>query len=73
MELRLKQDKDILGLFRTPLARFRLPNAPDINPGLEIAILDRRARDGGMSRSNVRGWHSHRDLQNWPEPGSRSM
>lgn len=68
MELKLDQNRDVLALFRTPLARFALPNAGEINPGLEIAILDRRAKAPGMNRSNVRGWHSARDFQHWPEP-----
>ncbi len=73
VELNLDHDRDVKALFRTPLARFALPNAEEINPGLEIAILDRRAKAAGMARSNVRGWHSDRDFQNWPEPEAREL
>lgn len=68
MELRINPQKDMMSLFRTPVARFKLPNSEVINPGLEAAIMKRREQDEGMSRSNVRGWHSDRDLQKWPEP-----
>ncbi|MDX1555979.1 MAG: TIGR02466 family protein [Xanthomonadales bacterium] len=73
MELKLDQERDVLALFRTPLARFALPNAEEINPGLEVAILDRRPRSTGMNRSNVRGWHSNRDFQKWPEPEAAEL
>jgi uncharacterized protein (TIGR02466 family) len=54
--------------FGTPLSIRRVPNAAAINPGLERAILRRRAEDVGNRFSNVGGWQSRPDLLNWPEP-----
>lgn len=68
MQLQLDQEKDVVALFRTPLAQIMLPNAGEINPGLEAAILERMESQAGIQRSNVRGWHSERDVQDWPEP-----
>lgn len=73
MELKLDPAEDILALFRTPLARFSLPNAEKINPGLEKAILKRMKKGGGINRSNVRGWHSDRDFCKWPEKDVREL
>lgn len=73
MQITLDQEKDIFALFRTPLARFRLPNADEINPGLESAILQRMDDDQGVQRSNVRGWHSARDFQDWPQAEAREL
>lgn len=73
MDLKLDHKTDLLSLFRTPLARFKLPNAEIINPGLEKAILQRREKDQGVAHSNVRGWHSERDLHTWPEPEVKEL
>lgn len=73
MELRLNHQTDVTSLFRTPLARFRVPNADVINPGLEKAVLSRKDSESGVSHSNVHGWHSSRDLQDWPEPEVRDL
>jgi uncharacterized protein (TIGR02466 family) len=73
MELELDHSTDVLALFRTPLARFTVPNAEKINPGLEKAILKRMNKDAGINRSNVRGWHSERDFCKWPEKAVREL
>ena len=73
MQLKLDNEKDVFALFRTPLARFVLPNAEQINPGLEAAILERMEADQGVERSNVRGWHSDRDFQSWPQPEVKEL
>lgn len=73
MEIRIDHQNEVMSLFRTPLARFRLPNSEIINPGLEEAILKRQAEDTGVEHSNVRGWHSARDLHTWPEPEVKEL
>lgn len=73
MDFQLDQSTDVIALFRTPLALFTVPNAEKINPGLEKAILKRMKMDGGIQRSNVRGWHSGRDFCKWPEKEVREL
>lgn len=51
--------------FSTPVLIDRLPEAAEVNPRLERAILARRSSDPGLERSNRDGWHSDLDLLRW--------
>ena len=59
--------RDAFLAFTTPIAKLRLPEAAEINPGLRQAILDKAASDPGQTRSNIGGWHSRDDLLTWPQ------
>jgi uncharacterized protein (TIGR02466 family) len=52
-------------IFGTPLIVTELAGADTINPPLETLILDARARDPGVVRSNQGGWHSDSDFLRW--------
>lgn len=68
MQFKLNPQTDMVSLFPTPLASFRLPNANTLNPGLERAILKREASEKSGKRSNIGGWQSADNLLDWPEP-----
>lgn len=68
MQFKINPKEEVLSLFPTPVARFQLPNADVINPGLQKAILEREEADGGVRYSNIGGWQSKQDLLEWPEP-----
>jgi uncharacterized protein (TIGR02466 family) len=59
-------------VFSTPVIVDHLADAASLNAELEKLILDRRAVDPGMQRSNAGGWHSQLDLLDWGgEPARR--
>lgn len=58
-------DRHVLGLFETPVAISRLPDAAALNAVLKTAILERRAADPGIRRSNTLGWHSDTGMLSW--------
>ena len=68
MQFKIDPSTEVASLFPTPLARFQLPNAAEINPALKKAILGREARDRSEKRSNIGGWQSSDNLIDWPEP-----
>lgn len=68
MQFKINPQTDVYSLFATPLARIQIPNAAEINPGLEKAILERENIDRGGKRSNIGGWQSGDNLVDWPEP-----
>ena len=51
--------------FWTPIVVRALPETSATNQELEKAILDRRAQDEGVTRSNVGGWESDNALLRW--------
>lgn len=68
MQFKLNPKTDLMSLFPTPVARFRVPNAGDINAALEKTILEREAAESGGSHSNIGGWQSEDNMVDWPEP-----
>jgi len=52
-------------VFSTPVIVDHLADAEPLNAALETLILDRRAADPGIRRSNAGGWHSQLDLLQW--------
>jgi uncharacterized protein (TIGR02466 family) len=59
-------------VFSTPVIVDHLPDAESLNAELETLILERRAVDPGIQRSNAGGWHSALDLLHWGgEPARR--
>jgi uncharacterized protein (TIGR02466 family) len=49
-------------IFPTPLLRFEVADAGKFNRALMKEIAKRQQVEGGMTRSNRKGWHSERDL-----------
>jgi uncharacterized protein (TIGR02466 family) len=54
-----------LSLFETMVVVDDLPGAQAVNAALKAAILAQRARSPGVAISNIGGWQSTHDLQNW--------
>lgn len=65
--------RDLSLSFATPIARMRVREAREINPGLRKAILDKEAASPSVTRSNVGGWHSTDDLLDWPGPDFETL
>ncbi len=62
----------LMPVFATPVGQFAVPDAAELNPAIEAAILEREAADlaqgGSVARSNAGGWHSRADLLDWGVP-----
>jgi uncharacterized protein (TIGR02466 family) len=59
---------DILRVFSTPLVMADLPEADQLNPRLVKLILERAETDPGTRHSNLGGWQSSWDMQEWGGP-----
>ena len=73
---------DVKGLFATPVAAVMLPEAAARNAELAQLILARRdaqveqagqAEQAGLKASNIGGWHSSRDFEQWGGPRLREL
>jgi len=60
-------------LFPTPLFRFEVAEADKLNASLLKEIAKRREAEGGVTRSNRRGWHSDSDFFERKEPAQSSL
>jgi uncharacterized protein (TIGR02466 family) len=60
-------------IFPTPLLRFDVADADSLNRALLKEIAQRQAAEGGMTKSNRRGWHSERDLFERKEPAQSTL
>lgn len=60
-------------LFPTPLLRFELADSDKLNRALLKEIAQRQAAEGGMTKSNRKGWHSERDLFERKEPAQSTL
>ena len=49
--------------FPTIVYGFDIPNAPQLNAQLEKDILKWSKEDNGVTKTNVKGWHSQTDMQ----------
>jgi uncharacterized protein (TIGR02466 family) len=66
-------NKSVLPAFMTPIGKFKVPNAEEINPAIEQEIIRRMKKDTGQVRSNVGGWHSQDDLFKWALPEIKEL
>jgi len=60
-------------MFPTPLLRFEVADADKLNRALLKEIAQRQAAEGGMTKSNRKGWHSERDLFERKEPALSTL
>ena len=60
-------------MFPTPLLRFEIADADKLNQALLKEIARRRAADGGLTKSNRKGWHSGNDLFERKEPAHTAL
>jgi uncharacterized protein (TIGR02466 family) len=56
---------EIRSYFATPLAVASLAEAESLNPELRRLILERESRDQGVQHSNLGGWQSSWDFEDW--------
>ena len=65
--------KSVDELFPTPLLRFEVKNAAELNKALLKEIAARRAAEGSLKKSNRNGWHSDNDLFQRKEPAQAAL
>jgi uncharacterized protein (TIGR02466 family) len=64
---------EIRSYFATPVAVVALPDAAVLNPELERVILARASRDQGVQHSNLGGWQSSWDFEEWGGAPARRL
>jgi uncharacterized protein (TIGR02466 family) len=70
MEFKLKSAEE---LFPLPLVRFEVGDAGPLNQQLLQEISKRRTTEGGLAKSNRKGWHSAPDLFERKEPAHAKL
>ena len=55
----------IRGVFSTPVIECMLPDADALNTELKRVILEREKSDNGTQHSNLGGWQSDWEMENW--------
>lgn len=71
MDMKLQNDIELC--WGTPIFSFSWPDSESLNTELKALILDRRASDPGLKKSNQGGWHSSEDLLAWPIPQIKTL
>lgn len=61
-------EAEVLQLFPTPVAIAKLPRSEAVNQDLKRIILERSAGNAGTQHSNLGGWQSSWDFQDWGGP-----
>ena len=64
----LALDKHVAMTFATPVIGYPWPDSDGLNDDLARLILDLERQGGGMTRSNVGGWHGSADFFSRTEP-----
>jgi uncharacterized protein (TIGR02466 family) len=64
---------DVRSYFATPVAVVTLPEAARLNAELGRVILERASRDQGVQHSNLGGWQSSWDLEDWGGPAAKRL
>lgn len=63
----------VRNLFPTPIAILALPDAPRINAALGARILEREKAVPGVHHSNLGGWQSPADFEEWCGPEGETV
>jgi uncharacterized protein (TIGR02466 family) len=64
---------EIRSYFATPVAVATLADAPSLNPELRRVILERESREAGVQHSNLGGWQSSWDFEDWGGAPARQL
>ncbi|MGH6945585.1 MAG: TIGR02466 family protein [Geminicoccaceae bacterium] len=64
---------EIRSYFATPVAIATLEDAASLNAELKRAILERERRDEGVQHSNLGGWQSDWDFEDWGGAAARRL
>lgn len=67
----LKISAEVNGLFETTIVYSQFRDADSLCADLKAAIAKRRASHDNLPRSNVGGWHSDTDMQDWGGEAAR--
>ena len=59
------KDKKLIHLFSTPIMEYRWEDSDDLNRRLTDVILEKERASGGKVMSNVGGWHSEANFEQW--------
>ncbi len=68
MELAFSPKTDFVPAFSTPIARFRLAEADDLNAELIALLAEKERAIPGAGKTNIGGWHSPGNIFEWTEP-----
>lgn len=71
MDLKLQNDIELC--WGTPVFSLSWSGSQALNSALKTLILERRASDPGLQKSNQGGWHSTEDLLHWPSPHMKTL
>lgn len=66
-------DKHVVMAYPTPVGRFRVPDAGEVNRELRALILERERAEPSQQYANAGGWHSKADLFDWPHPAVATL
>lgn len=64
---------EVRSYFATPVVIATLPDAAELNVELRRIILAREAQDAGVQHSNLGGWQSSWDFEDWGGPPARRL
>ncbi len=64
---------EVRSYFATPVVIATLPDAETLNAELEQVILERERQDEGVQHSNLGGWQSSWDFEEWGGPPARRL
>jgi uncharacterized protein (TIGR02466 family) len=68
-----KIQAEIRSYFATPVAVATLPEADELNRELKALILAREGKTGGVQHSNLGGWQSSWDFEDWGGQPARRL
>ena len=64
---------ELRSYFATPVAVVELPDASEINADIKLAVLAREQATESRQHSNLGGWQSDTDFEEWGGPGGKRM
>ena len=64
---------NVSGRFATPMAELDLPESAGVNEALRQVILAREEKNPSTQHSNLGGWQSSWDLENWGGDAARRL
>ena len=68
-----RMQAEIRSYFATPVVIATLPDAAALNGELRQVILERERHDQGVQHSNLGGWQSSWDFEDWGGPPARRL
>lgn len=69
----VRVEADVQNLFSTPVAQLDIPDAAALNENLRHAVLDRERSVPSVHYSNLGGWQSPADLNDWGGEAAKAV